>query len=152
MGSTNHLLAHNVVSQLRACGHFLYYRMGGRAGRQRILIVLSRYEEILQKDLQDLLQIQSGSLSEVIIRLEAEGLLEKGKSKTDGRQLSLRLTAKGRQEAEEMKRKYEAQISKMMACFTEEELLTLNDLLGTMLAHWHTMDTPQGSKPPKKAR
>lgn len=37
MEQTNDLvLAHAVVAELRACGHFLYYRMGGRIGRRRI--------------------------------------------------------------------------------------------------------------------
>lgn len=132
--------AHEIVAQLRACGHFLYYRMGGHAGRRRILTILSEHSEIMQKELQDILQIQSGSLSEVMIKLEADGLVEKGKSKMDGRQWTIRLTKNGEQQAERMKTVYDEQVAKMMDCFTQEQLDMLHELLDTMFSHWNEVD------------
>ena len=61
---------------LRACGHFLHFNMGGKAGRKRVLATLLREGEISQRTLQDLLDIQSGSLSEILAKIEADGLLE----------------------------------------------------------------------------
>lgn len=136
-------LRYMVVEQMRACGHFLYYRMGGRVGRRRILVLLSRYDEMLQKDLQDLLQIQSGSLSEMIIRLEADGYVEKGRSAADGRQQTLRLTPAGRERAGQLKAEYEAQVEKMMGCLSAEQMLELRSMLETLLNHWERMESPK---------
>lgn len=141
MQQTNDLsLSHAVVAQLRGCGHFLYYRMGGRTGRRRILTILSEHPDILQKELQGILKIQSGSLSEVIIKLEADGLVGKVRSEADGRQWAVRLTNSGQAEATRLKTEYDKQISKMMDCFSQEQLNTLHELLGTMFAHWNTVD------------
>ena len=136
-------LCHMVVEQMRACGHFLYYRMGGRVGRRRILVLLSRYDEMRQKDLQDLLQIQSGSLSEMIIGLEAAGYVEKGRSAADGRQLTLRLTPAGRQRATQFKAEYEARVAEMMGCLSTEQMLELRAMLETLLGHWERMELPK---------
>lgn len=141
MRQTNDLCrAHEVVAQLRACGHFLYYRMGGHTGRRRILTILSEHPDILQKELQDILQIQSGSLSEVMIKLEADGLVEKGRSEVDGRQWTVRLTKNGEQLAERLKTAYDEQVAKMMDCFTTEQLDILHELLDTMFSHWNEVD------------
>ena len=133
-------LVHQVISQLRACGHFLYFRMGGRISRKRILAILYQHPCLLQKKLQDMLHLQSGSLSEVIIKMEAEGLIEKVRSEIDGRQWEIRLTETGWLEAKRLKAEYEEQIMKMMACFSREELETLHELLETMFAHWNCVD------------
>lgn len=133
-------LAREIVNKLMQCGHFLYFRMGGWNGRGRILVGLSLQPVILQKDLQARLQIQSGSLSEAIIRLEAEGLVRRGRSQQDGRQLALSLTKAGEEEAERMKRDFDARVSRMMDCFSTQQLRNLQDLLNTMYDHWSEAD------------
>lgn len=138
------LLTHAVVAQLRSCGHFLYYRMGGRTGRRRILTILSEHPGILQKELQDILKIQSGSLSEVVIKLETDGFVKKVRSKTDGRQWAVCLTKKGQEEAKRLKLEYDQQIAEMMACFSKEQLISLNELLSTLTAHWNEIDMGKG--------
>ena len=81
-----------IIEYLGACGRFLHYKMGEKAGRRRIFTILSKAKELPQRELQDILGICSGSLSEILAKMEADGFLEKAKSKTDGRQLNLRLT------------------------------------------------------------
>ena len=138
---TNDLsVSHQAIAQLRACGHFLYYRMGGRVGRRRILTLLSEHPNMLQKELQDTLQIQSGSLSEVIIKLEEAGLVEKGKCEKDGRQWTINLTEKGKLQAQRLKTEYNEKVLKMTECLSPEQLDVLNELLSTMLEHWNSID------------
>ena len=88
-----------IIEYLGACGRFLHYKMGEKAGRRRIFTILSKAKELPQRELQDILGICSGSLSEILAKMEADGFLEKAKSKTDGRQLNLRLTEAGKKEA-----------------------------------------------------
>lgn len=125
-----------VVSKLRACGHFLYHRTGGKTGRRRILRILSEHPDMLQKDLQERLRIQAGSLSEVVIKLEADGLVQKVRSQTDGRQWALHLTEHGLEEAQRLNAEYDDMIQKMMSCFTAEQQQALYAQLDFMLEHW----------------
>jgi DNA-binding MarR family transcriptional regulator len=139
-------LSHQIIKQLRQCGHFLHFRMGGKAGRRRILSTLLTHPELLQRDLQDILEVQSGSLSEMITKMEADGLVEKVKSQKDGRQLVLTLTPEGTAQAKRSQEEYDKRVEKMMSCFSVEEQQKLHELLETMVAHWkeieHEMDFP----------
>ena len=66
-------ISYEIIRHLRRCGHFLYFKTGGKTGRRQIFYILLRREELLQRELQDLLGVQSGSLSEIIIKMEADG-------------------------------------------------------------------------------
>lgn len=139
-------LATATVKQLRQCGHYLYYKMGGKAGRQRILKELTEHPELLQRELQDILGVQSGSLSEVIIKMEAEGLVEKIRSEKDGRNFVLKLTEKGKGQAKYFMEEYEGRVEQMMSCFSEEQLENLHELLRVMLGHWNEIEERKDSQ------
>lgn len=132
----NQTLSDEVIKQLRMCGHFLYFKMGGKIGRRRILVVLEEHHELLQKELQDILQVQSGSLSEIVIKMENDGLIEKAKSTKDGRHLVLRLTEKGLEEAKIAHEDNEKDVEELMSCLTKEQEKELHTLLKIVLNHW----------------
>lgn len=133
-------LSNDVIKQLRMCGHFLYFRMGGKIGRKRILIVLEEHHELLQKELQDILQVQSGSLSEIIIKMENDRLIEKAKSAKDSRHIVLRLTNKGIKEAIAAKKEHDKYVDELMSCITESQKEELYDLLSIILKHWKEIE------------
>ena len=135
------------IGKLRFCGHFLHFKTGGKSGRRRTLKILLRRGEILQKELQEIMEVQSGTLSEMIIGMEVDGLLEKVRSDRDGRQLLLRLTPKGREAAEREQEAYNTRICEMMSCFTPEQLEELNGLLEIMTAHWKEVEKSWGTLP-----
>lgn len=129
-------LAKETVKQFRMCGHYLYYKMGDKGGRRRILVALTEHGALLQKELQEMLGIQSGTISEAIIKMEADGLVEKLRCEKDGRNFIVRLTPEGRAEAKSQMAEYNVRVEQLMSCFSEEQLETLHDLLGIMLEHW----------------
>ena len=94
-----------IIEYLGACGRFLHYKIGRKDGtKTAIFTILSKAKELPQRELQDILGICSGSLSEILAKMEADGFLEKAKSKTDGRQLNLRLTEAGKRKLWSRKR------------------------------------------------
>ena len=121
---------------LRACGHFLHFNMGGKAGRKRVLATLLREGEISQRTLQDLLDIQSGSLSEILAKIEADGLLEKVKCGSDRRGYILRLTESGQALAKQVTACHEARVDKLLGCLSDDEQLALLAMLDTLTLHW----------------
>ena len=121
---------------LRACGHFLHFNMGGKAGRKRVLATLLREGEISQRTLQDLLDIQSGSLSEILAKIEADGLLEKVKCGSDRRGYILRLTESGQALAKQVTACHEARVDKLLGCLSDDEQLALLAMLDKLTLRW----------------
>ena len=68
MGECRHgfVIEEKLQGQLRACGHILHYNMGQKVGQARILTVLLERGIITQRELQDILEVRSGSLSEIL--------------------------------------------------------------------------------------
>ena len=125
-----------IMIGLRACGHFLHFNMGGKAGRKRVLATLLREGEISQRTLQDLLDIQSGSLSEILAKIEADGLLEKVKCGSDRRGYILRLTESGQALAKQVTACHEARVDKLLGCLSDDEQLALLAMLDLLPLHW----------------
>ncbi|MCD7715976.1 MAG: MarR family winged helix-turn-helix transcriptional regulator [Lachnospiraceae bacterium] len=158
----NYPLIEETIGHLRFFGHFLHYQMGNKFGRRRILKIMLEHKEaarveeparagmcdasencgtassegILQRELQDILHIQSGSLSEIIIKIEAEGLIEKTRSEKDGRQIVLRLTPEGERLARTYKAEHEEKLRHLTSCLSDEEMKDLNKTLSRLEEHW----------------
>ena len=111
-------------------------RLGGKAGRKRVLATLLREGEISQRTLQDLLDIQSGSLSEILAKIEADGLLEKVKCGSDRRGYILRLTESGQALAKQVTACHEARVDKLLGCLSDDEQLALLAMLDKLTLHW----------------
>ena len=54
--------------------HFIHHYLGKRRSQGRILRMLNEHGDMTQQDLQNLLGIQSGSLSEILAKLESPSL------------------------------------------------------------------------------
>jgi len=129
-------LSHEVVKQLHLCGHFLHFRMGCMSGKNRIMGMLYKNGKMLQKELQEQLHLQSGSMSEIIIKMEAEGLIEKLRCLHDGRNFVLRLTPKGIAEAEQRRSQLDVTAEQLMEGVSQEDLLLLHEKLENLLKSW----------------
>lgn len=120
---------------LGRCGHHLYHQNNKKRGQGRILKILAQSGEMTQKDLQDHLEIKSGSMSEIISKLEAKGMVTREKDETDKRKIILKITQTGREKA---KRHLNEEKSKPLYGFlSEEEQETLKTLLKKVLDNWH---------------
>lgn len=128
-------LEHELASHLRACGHFLFYQTGGKAGQRRILVTLLKRESLTQKELQDALDISSGALSEILQKMEDSGLVERKKSSDDRRQVELTLSVRGRETALETKADYHRTLEKMFECLSGPEKTQLGEILAKLVAH-----------------
>lgn len=136
-----------ILQRIRWCGYFLHFKTGGRSGRRRIFFMLSKCGELRQRELQDMLGIQSGSLSEVVIKMEADGLIEKVRSQTDGRQMVLRLTEAGQQQAQKVREEYLQRAEEMLSCFTKAQQGELLTLLDTLADHWSALERDWADMP-----
>jgi DNA-binding MarR family transcriptional regulator len=132
---------HVLATRLRACGHFLYYQTGGKVGQRRILVTLLKQEGLTQKELQDLLEISSGALSEILQKMEEASLVERKKSCDDKRQVKLALTPEGKALALQVKEHYIRTLKRMFECLSEQEKEHLGGILEKLVEHLDYLKT-----------
>ena len=118
-------------------GHYLHVHAGGRSGKQHMLTrLLWRGGHLTQRELQDNYSISSAALSEVLAKLETEGLVTRTRSEQDHRQLEIALTPAGttvaRQEAETRL----AFMRDSLSALTPPEREQLADLLDRVERSW----------------
>ncbi len=107
---------------------FLIRHGGPAAGQGRVLQLLRQEESLPQRELLLRLGIRPGSLSELIGKLEAKGLIERERDDQDRRKATVRITPAGRAAAEESQAEADP-----FAVLTEEEQDALRALLTKVL-------------------
>lgn len=111
-----------LYAQFFRCSRILQCRMGARASRQRILTLLEQRGEMTQREIQEALGIQAGSLSELASRLEERGFLTRERDETDKRRIVLRLTERGREAAGQSARIGDAELFCALSAEEREQL------------------------------
>ena len=128
-------------------GYYLHVHWGGRNGKQHILIeLLANGSEMTQRDLQEASCITSASLSEVIAKLEAEGLVTRERSATDRRQLTVTLTPEGVARAHEIVRTRAAFEERAFDCLAPAERERLAETLDRVAARWAELEAQEKSQ------
>lgn len=125
-----------LLEVLEQCGHFLHHRRGGKHGQAKILRILAAQGSLSQRRLQDTLCIKSGSISEIVGKMEADGLIRREKDETDKRNQLLYLTEKGRAQAQENAETLQKQNELLFLELSEEEQEQLYLLLTKLLGSW----------------
>ena len=126
---------HILAVRLKTCGRFLYYQIGGKAGQQRILSQLLVRGHMTQKELQDLLEISSGAMSEILQKMEDAGLIARTKNAEDKRQVDLSLTDDGRLRAQVVREHFLRTQDRMFECLSTAQKDQLEEILGILVAH-----------------
>lgn len=87
----------------------------------RILFELAHREHVTASDLCRELGLDAGYLSRILARLEQQGLIEKVRSDSDGRQRLLRLTSEGKAAANLLDQRSRDEVSEMLNDLSEED-------------------------------
>lgn len=115
------------------CGQYVAQNGKGR-GQGKVLKILARNGEMTQKDLQDMMEIQAGSLSEVLAKLEEKGFITRAKSEDDKRMGVLSITELGREKMDTFGCRQRAE--RLYGALSEEEKEQLKALLKKMSDSW----------------
>lgn len=130
-----------ILRNLGFFGHFLHVHAGGRSGKRHMLSKLYLSGgQLSQRELQDYAGISAASLSELLSKLEAEGLVTRTRSDEDRRQMEIALTPEGRERAIALKEEVEAFEAACASCLTEDEQGELLGYLDRMAEHWRGME------------
>lgn len=124
------------LSQLLCrCGHIAGMSDSRFRGQGRILHILSRQQEMSQKELQEAMQVEAGSLSEIMGKMEAKGMLERKKDENDRRRMLVQLTEAGQRAALESMQETSTG-EEMFRVLSDEEQQQLRELLEKLLSQW----------------
>ena len=128
----------HILRNLSHLGHYLYITRGCRGGQQFILTALYREGDMTQKDLLSRTKNASASLSEMVSKLEAKGLIERTRVDTDRRQTLLSLTKEGRKQAQEAQESIESFEAQALSVLSDEEKNVFCGYLDRLVEHWDT--------------
>lgn len=133
--------AHKILWDFGFIGHYLHFNGGGRSGRGHVLQHLFAHGGTMtQRELQSSFDIKSGSLSEVLAKLEADGLIERVRDEDDRRQQVVTLTERGRDRAVAAVAKRDRFETEALSCLDDSEQEALLGMLDTITAHWKEME------------
>lgn len=124
------------MKRMRFCGHILYHRYPLNMSQNRILMILKKEGAMKQRELMEHMNIQAGSLSEIIAKVEAGGFIERVRSEGDKRNFELSLTEAGRERAEIFERERDEMARELFGILDDEKKEQLYDILGILLEKW----------------
>lgn len=146
----NETTEQQILHLLGYFGHYMYVMRGGLSGKQHVLKTLLLQGEMTQRELLELLHTSSASLSEVLGKLEREGLVERGRSEADKRQLEVSLTEAGKEAAAGMVREEKEFEKKSLDVLSQEEKVELLNRLDVIFDHWRELEKQKKEECPCK--
>lgn len=108
------------------CSNIISRRIGGNASRRQIIALLNERGALTQCELQKLLGIQAGSLSELVARMEKFGVITRAPDEADRRRIVIRLTPLGEERAREPRTIGD---DRLFAALTDGERRALREML-----------------------
>lgn len=119
--------------------HFIFHYLGKRRGQGRILRFLNEYGDMTQQELQCKLNIQSGSLSEILSKLETLGLIRRERDEADKRRVIVSITEAGLtdlRQHEAIRLKRQAVLYDGLTAEEQEEMIRI---LTKLQQNWETL-------------
>lgn len=104
----------------RMSSHFKEMNFTGPQGS--LIGTLSRYGEMKISDLSEMLELSNSTVSGIVDRLEAQGMVERIRSKEDRRVVNIKITDKCRKITQDRFEEINMMIEQMMDKATPEEL------------------------------
>ena len=146
----NETTEQQILHLLGYLGHYMYVMRGGLGGKKHVLKTLLLQGEMTQRELLELLHTSSAALSEVLGKLEREGLIKRGRSEADKRQLEVSLTEAGKGAAAEMVREEREFEKDSLDILSQEEKVDLLNRLDAIFDHWRKLEKQKKEECPCK--
>lgn len=118
------------------CGHFLYHRRGGKRSQIKTLKLIAERGKITQKELLKILTLKSGSVSEMVKKLENQGYIIKEKDENDKRITNITLTDEGRKFLDAQLIIKREQEKVLFTSLSDDERKELIKLLNKLFEDW----------------
>lgn len=130
----------DLIHKLRRCFRFIHsHADGGKGSQSRVLRELRFHGDVTQRQLREHMNLQQSSLSELVKKMEEQGLIQRSPCPSDRRQILIGLTDAGhdllaKSEAADLQKNIT-----YLQVLTEDEQQTLLDLLTKLDTHWSAL-------------
>ena len=122
--------------KLRVLGHKLYH-YGNKGGQKRILIALYKNNnEMSQRRLMEYLDIKAGSLSEILSKMEEDGLILRKPNPLKKKCLLISVTELGKERIHEYIMQRDELIQRLFKDFSKEECNQFEKMMDRMLENF----------------
>ncbi|NLV59684.1 MAG: MarR family transcriptional regulator [Clostridiales bacterium] len=121
---------------LRRIAHLMRHHADVKGGQGRILGILLQQERMTQREMQEELGVQAGSLSEILAKLEAGGLITRMPNEEDRRSVDIVLREEGSRVAKESETKRKKRQKILFQALSGEEKENLAALLEKLYVDW----------------
>ena len=101
-----------------------------------ILKILAERETITQSEIQNLIEIKSGSLSEILSKMEDQNLIIKSKDESDKRKTNIVITEQGKETVNEKKEECKKSSQELFQHLSEDEMEQLENILLKSFRRW----------------
>ena len=125
-----------LMRKLRRCGHLLYHRFSLNFSQNRILL-LCQAGPVTQKTLACEMQLQPGSLSELLSKMEQAGLIERRRSEGDKRNCEILITPAGQAQAAAFCKERQELAERLLAPLDAADQQQLDRILTLLIDHWN---------------
>ncbi|MDU4884841.1 MarR family winged helix-turn-helix transcriptional regulator [uncultured Clostridium sp.] len=125
-----------LMIMLGKCGMILNNKSCGHHGRGRILKVLLEKGTITQSELQDIIDIRSGSLSEILSKMEDKQLIIREKDENDKRKVRILMTEKGKETILLKEEEHKNKGKELFNVINEDEQNQLEMILSKLIKSW----------------
>lgn len=125
-----------LMIMLGKCGMILNNKHYGHHGRGRILKVLLEKGTITQSELQDIIDIRSGSLSEILSKMEDKELIVREKDENDKRKVRIEITKKGKEAILLKEEEHKNKAKELFNVINEQEQKQLEVILSKLIKAW----------------
>lgn len=128
-----------LLGRLLRTGRTLHNKVHGD-GQEKAVWLLYAKGDMTQRELLNFFKVKSASLSELLQKIEAKGLIEREKSEEDKRNVNIKLTKSGYELAEIIGKQREEQAAKIFAILSEEEKGNLRKTIDKLLPYWEDIE------------
>ena len=101
----------------------------------RLLMMLQNNDGASPAELCEVMDVRPSSMSELLSRMEENGLVRRESNEADKRATRVFLSDAGKDSVQRMEEKYREENAKLAACFSEEELAQFCALCDRLSAH-----------------
>ena len=140
-----------LAALFRELSNWERFRFDGKSSQNRILHLLAREGSMTQRELTERINIQSGSASEVLGKLERAGSIVRTPSEADRRTVDVRLTEQGQAQADAQTEARRERTAQRFAALDEGEKATLLALLEKLSQDWQVQFTQEKADEPAQA-
>ena len=130
----------DLFDYLQRCGYYIHSQKGKKFGQYRILLILRKEGQIQQKKLQDILKIQSGSISEILSKLESRCLIKRFRDELDKRRILISLTEEGYKTIIAIEEEFKNEEQYLFDTLDEDECEQLGSILKKLCDEWRVID------------